>query len=95
MTLSLTTRKQGAPMKHVFKDLALMPVLFKAWRAGQIWLEPNNSELNICMHVTGSSKLMMAGLAYKRMSERIDLIINSLVGGAIACGTIILMQYTL
>lgn len=82
-------------MKHLIKDLTLMPVLFKAWRAGQIWLEPNSNELNICMHAASSSKLMMAGLAYKRMNERVDIIVGTITGAAVACSTIILIQYML
>lgn len=64
-------------MKTLIKDLTLMPVLYRAWRNGQIWLEPNNDELDICMHKQGSSELMMAGMAYKRMSRRIDSCINT------------------
>lgn len=36
-------------MKMLLKDLMLMPVLFKAWRNGQVWLEPSHSELSVCM----------------------------------------------
>jgi hypothetical protein len=75
------------------KDLAMMPVLFRAWRSGQIWLEHKNNELDICMHKQGSSELMMAGMAYKRMSRRIDVCINSFLGTLVVMGAIIVIQY--
>lgn len=80
-------------MKTLIKDLTLMPVLYRAWRSGQIWIEPNNDQLDICMHKQGSSELMMAGMAYKRMSRRIDACVNTIFATVVVLGAVIVIQY--
>lgn len=80
-------------MKMLLKDLMLMPVLFKAWRNGQVWLEPSHSELSVCMYAAKSPTLMRAKKAYTRMNQRLDLCVSTLLCVAGGCTTIILMQY--
>ncbi len=54
-------------MRHLIKDLVLMPEFYRAVRVGRIWLEPQSNGPCICRHVACSDSLQNTIRAFERL----------------------------